>query len=519
MTALGKTLFSLLMIGGGFGLASLVGPPEAVQQFAERLTPQHQANQWGELRPAATSNAGADWSHFAHSQVDRLVLSGEDSNSPGGGVTPLSPDENLRLSPTPHVVAEGQALPPLEINSPQAQPPSTGWNMFAASGQQQQQSDSMSQQGRGQVVPAQGLVPVGQSSVRPATTGWQPNGWQSKDSQTNQQRSLQPPSYQQQGASTFNLPQPSLNQAPLSQPPPDRYSTAYGVKSGPPPADAWHAQSHMPSASNVATRQPLNRGSASNGTFTRAAPAANAWQQVATQQHNFPSQQTDQPVSTEPPVTQNLMMQAAPSSIANTNSGMPQTHGVSKEEYAGESFLPWDSSVSSQATAAANPPQLMSPVEPAPAGAWSNVVAVGQATSAQSAAVPSSPVSTFGELNQQQRHHLVADGDTLERIARRYLGDPSKALELFAWNRDVLRSPELLPIGAEIRVSRPANSPPATPTAGNTANVSFAGSGNQVPASIGGMVPAVASPPQTGAPRAQLLGPQPAMSAGAIAGW
>lgn len=48
--------------------------------------------------------------------------------------------------------------------------------------------------------------------------------------------------------------------------------------------------------------------------------------------------------------------------------------------------------------------------------------------------------------------HIVTDGDTLPRLAERYLGDPSRASELFALNEDRLDSPDLLPIGVVLRV-------------------------------------------------------------------
>jgi nucleoid-associated protein YgaU len=48
--------------------------------------------------------------------------------------------------------------------------------------------------------------------------------------------------------------------------------------------------------------------------------------------------------------------------------------------------------------------------------------------------------------------HTVVDGDTLGAIAHRHLGDPARQLEIFEHNRDVLASPELLPIGKELRI-------------------------------------------------------------------
>lgn len=49
------------------------------------------------------------------------------------------------------------------------------------------------------------------------------------------------------------------------------------------------------------------------------------------------------------------------------------------------------------------------------------------------------------------REHVVTDGDTLPLLARRYLGDESRAQELFELNQDRLDHPDLLPIGVVIR--------------------------------------------------------------------
>ena len=46
----------------------------------------------------------------------------------------------------------------------------------------------------------------------------------------------------------------------------------------------------------------------------------------------------------------------------------------------------------------------------------------------------------------------VRDGDTLPQLAERYLGDARRATEIFEANRDLLTSPDLLPIGALLRV-------------------------------------------------------------------
>jgi phage tail protein X len=62
--------------------------------------------------------------------------------------------------------------------------------------------------------------------------------------------------------------------------------------------------------------------------------------------------------------------------------------------------------------------------------------------------------------------HKIVDGDTLAALAERYLGSASRAMEIFEANRDVLSSPQLLPIGAELKLPPPqaaARTPPARP--------------------------------------------------------
>jgi nucleoid-associated protein YgaU len=60
-----------------------------------------------------------------------------------------------------------------------------------------------------------------------------------------------------------------------------------------------------------------------------------------------------------------------------------------------------------------------------------------------------------------ERLHLVADGDTLEALAERYLGSREHWQVIFRANTEVLRSPELLPIGTELLI--PASGQLAAP--------------------------------------------------------
>lgn len=53
--------------------------------------------------------------------------------------------------------------------------------------------------------------------------------------------------------------------------------------------------------------------------------------------------------------------------------------------------------------------------------------------------------------------HVVADGDSLAKLAERYLGDAHRAREIYEANREAITSPDLLPIGAELRIPSSAS--------------------------------------------------------------
>ncbi len=77
----------------------------------------------------------------------------------------------------------------------------------------------------------------------------------------------------------------------------------------------------------------------------------------------------------------------------------------------------------------------------------------------------SSPANApLPQLGSGMRHRIV-DGDTLGTIARRYYGDEQRARELFEMNRNVLRDPELLPIGTELLIPGGSPNPMAQPSA------------------------------------------------------
>ena len=64
------------------------------------------------------------------------------------------------------------------------------------------------------------------------------------------------------------------------------------------------------------------------------------------------------------------------------------------------------------------------------------------------------------------RTHRITDGDTLEGLAQRYLGSTDRAGEIYEANREVLSHPDILPIGAELKIPPrgPRTAPPSQPT-------------------------------------------------------
>lgn len=83
----------------------------------------------------------------------------------------------------------------------------------------------------------------------------------------------------------------------------------------------------------------------------------------------------------------------------------------------------------------------------------------GESTATRSTLTPAadptrtaSPESPRPALTGVLRVHTVVDGDSLPKLAARYLRDAKRSEEIFALNRDVLSSPDLLPIGAELKI-------------------------------------------------------------------
>jgi LysM repeat protein len=48
--------------------------------------------------------------------------------------------------------------------------------------------------------------------------------------------------------------------------------------------------------------------------------------------------------------------------------------------------------------------------------------------------------------------YTVKPGDTLGKVARQYLGDPKRYMEIFNANKDVLTNPDLIKVGQNLKI-------------------------------------------------------------------
>jgi nucleoid-associated protein YgaU len=59
---------------------------------------------------------------------------------------------------------------------------------------------------------------------------------------------------------------------------------------------------------------------------------------------------------------------------------------------------------------------------------------------------------TVSRTKGEARLHVVAPGDTLFNLAQRFYGDGGRFIDLYQANRELIRDPERLPVGATLRV-------------------------------------------------------------------
>jgi hypothetical protein len=67
-------------------------------------------------------------------------------------------------------------------------------------------------------------------------------------------------------------------------------------------------------------------------------------------------------------------------------------------------------------------------------------------------AVPRLPGTSEAESENRAKTHKIVDGDTLTTLAEKYLGSSQRWADLFEHNREVLKSPDLLPIGRVLQI-------------------------------------------------------------------
>jgi phage tail protein X len=141
---------------------------------------------------------------------------------------------------------------------------------------------------------------------------------------------------------------------------------------------------------------------------------------------------------------------------------------------------------------AATVPLPMQPLTPRPADSEPDVAVAAQASAAAPPMSPSRPpalpdryrplfkpgadgvegsgpvlpaAESLPSPARAPRRHTIHDGDTLESLAARYLGDAQRAGEILEANRSVLADAQLLPIGVTIVIPRPAGSATVEPPA------------------------------------------------------
>jgi nucleoid-associated protein YgaU len=64
------------------------------------------------------------------------------------------------------------------------------------------------------------------------------------------------------------------------------------------------------------------------------------------------------------------------------------------------------------------------------------------------------PAGSQGERSSGVRTYVLRDGDTLEKLAERFLGSRLRAAEIYDANRPKLTRPDLLPVGTAITIPR-----------------------------------------------------------------
>jgi hypothetical protein len=203
------------------------------------------------------------------------------------------------------------------------------------------------------------------------------------------------------------------------------------------------ATGHVPS-------DPYDR--AAGQTFTQHEVARPAWQPQAfantSAQPSLPPAISNTTNSMSPPDDRFASISPPPALLDPSMQAAPMQSSQSS------GFPPRPSDAGHPAPSLASNSTAMSGPSLAPANAWLPPVVTTPPPS-----VNPQPVAQFGD----PARHVVKDGDTLAKIAERYLGDPNRAREIYELNQSQLSSPDLLPIGAELQIPQAAPQPVATP--------------------------------------------------------
>lgn len=97
--------------------------------------------------------------------------------------------------------------------------------------------------------------------------------------------------------------------------------------------------------------------------------------------------------------------------------------------------------------------------------ASSAIAAAAPPAAAPDLSAPANVGAMAPPIEPPHRTHVVHEGDSLERLAERYLGDAGRAIEIFDLNREVLANPHLLTLGTELKIPEAGDSAaaPVTP--------------------------------------------------------
>jgi nucleoid-associated protein YgaU len=80
---------------------------------------------------------------------------------------------------------------------------------------------------------------------------------------------------------------------------------------------------------------------------------------------------------------------------------------------------------------------------------FSNVRSGGSSTAAAAPAPPAEPTGTRGS---SAKTYVVVNGDSLSKIAKREYGDANQWHRIYEANRDIIKDPDLIYPGQELKV-------------------------------------------------------------------